>query len=467
MKEEFDDILKRKWEEQHFPVDESHREEMIALLNGKKRRKMIPIWWLGGLGMAAIIAGYFLTIQGGSRTAALDKTVTENHEVQTSGEANQQSDVLNTENIQEPSSLQANESSASVTSTVINPSTASSISSLTPSSTTTSASKKSTPVNAKTINKNSSINEKTSSNQKESSTNQIEPITLDGHPSSTSKGIGSTPSDVYQVDEEAARSYQIVSKAAAVTIEPETRYEVNVEDIFLPDFTGIRYSSDDLPAQTKPNTSFKKSIFLFGETGVGMIFASKPDFTSGWKFRGGAGVGYKMTPKVQVSLSLGYLLQAGGFDFQRSSTVNHAGFGTRSSFNTLTPDKLHHVYSRVGVQYRINRHIFGAHGGVQYLYGSQGELVTQVNDQFTSSATETSEYTWLVTDGLRRLNWTADVSYGYQLTPRLFASAGADFYFAPITIEDAALAQDGYYWKGAYAPVHPFITLNYLIYAGH
>src|SRR5688572_12548495 len=164
MKEEFDDILKRKWEEQHFPVDEGHREEMIALLDGKKRRKMIPIWWLGSLGMAAIIAGYFLALQGGSRTAALDKTVTENHEVQTSGEANQQSDVLNTENIQEPSSLQANESSASVTSTVINPSTASSISSLTPSSTTTSASKKSTPVNAKTINKNSSINEKTSSN---------------------------------------------------------------------------------------------------------------------------------------------------------------------------------------------------------------------------------------------------------------------------------------------------------------
>ena len=25
MKDNFDDILKRKWEEQHFPVDESHR----------------------------------------------------------------------------------------------------------------------------------------------------------------------------------------------------------------------------------------------------------------------------------------------------------------------------------------------------------------------------------------------------------------------------------------------------------
>ena len=269
------------------------------------------------------------------------------------------------------------------------------------------------------------------------------------------------------MDEEAAKSYQIISTAAAVTIEPETRYDVFVEDIFLPDFMGIKYSNNDLPAETKPNTSFKKSFYLYGETGVGMIFASKPDFTSGWKFRAGAGAGYKLSPKVQVTLSLGYLLQAGGFDFQRSSTVNHAGFGTRSSFNTLTPDKLHYVYSRAGVQYRIKRHVLGVHGGFQYLYGSQGELVTQVNDQFATGATETSEYTWLVTDGLRKMNWTADVSYGYQLTPRLFASAGADFYFAPITIEDAALAQDGYYWKGAYAPVHPFITLNYLIYAGH
>ena len=268
------------------------------------------------------------------------------------------------------------------------------------------------------------------------------------------------------MDEEAAKSYQIVSKAAAVTIEPETRYDVIVEDIFLPDFMGIKYSSNDLPAQTKPNTSFKKSFYLFGETGVGMIFASKPDFTSGWKFRAGAGAGYKLSPKVQVSLSFGYLLQAGGFDFQRSSTINHAGFGTRSNFNTLTPDKLHYVYTRAGVQYRIKRHVLGVHGGFQYLYGSQGELVTQMQDQFAGT-TETAEYTWLVTDGLRKMNWTADVSYGYQLTPRLFASVGADFYFAHNTIEDDALAQKGYYWKGAYAPVHPFITLNYLIYAGH
>jgi hypothetical protein len=112
----------------------------------------------------------------------------------------------------------------------------------------------------------------------------------------------------------------------------------------------------------------------------------------------------------------------------------------------------------------MRRHIIGVHGGFQYLYGAQGEVVTQVQDQFAPGTTETSAYSWLVTDGLRKMNWTMDISYGYQLTPRLFASAGADFYFSSITVDDQALTQDGYYWRGAYAPVHPFITLNYLIY---
>ena len=59
MKDNFDDILKRKLEEQHFPVDDTHRQEMIELLNGKKRRVILPIWWLGSLVIVASLAGYF------------------------------------------------------------------------------------------------------------------------------------------------------------------------------------------------------------------------------------------------------------------------------------------------------------------------------------------------------------------------------------------------------------------------
>ena len=116
------------------------------------------------------------------------------------------------------------------------------------------------------------------------------------------------------------------------------------------------------------------------------------------------------------------------------------------------------------MQYRLHRHLFGAHGGMQYLYGAQGTIVTQVQDQFVAGTSESSTYGWVKTDGLRQLHWTADISYGYQLTPRLVATAGTDFYFSTITETDAALAADGYYWDGAFASLHPFITLNYLIY---
>jgi hypothetical protein len=81
-----------------------------------------------------------------------------------------------------------------------------------------------------------------------------------------------------------------------------------------------------------------------------------------------------------------------------------------------------------------------------------------------AGVTETSTYDWVKTDGLRKLHCTADLSYGYQLTPRLMASAGTDIYFSSITVADDALAQEGYYWNGAYAALHPFITLNYILY---
>ena len=41
-----------------------------------------------------------------------------------------------------------------------------------------------------------------------------------------------------------------------------------------------------------------------------------------------------------------------------------------------------------------------------------------------------------------------------------------DINFSDITVEDPELKQAGYYWKGAYSTLHPFVTLNYLIH-GH
>ncbi len=286
---------------------------------------------------------------------------------------------------------------------------------------------------------------------------------------------------------EILNTYTIVSQAVAVTIEdpdaylepePEIVLENEAGSLLFPQERVTRYTAFIDPLEVAgvdntsstgmnkimPHTVFKKLFYLFGEAGFGMVLPSLPAYTSGWKFRGGAGIGLRVSPKIQFSFSAGYLLQAGGFDFVRTSTINQPSFGTRSIDNSLTPDKLHFVYSRIGMQYRLHRHLFGMHGGIQYLYGAQGTIVTQVRDQFVAGLSESSSYSWLKTDGLRQLHWTADVSYGYQLTPRLVATAGTDFYFSSITETDAALAADGYYWDGAFASLHPFITLNYLIY---
>src|SRR5687768_8526 len=55
MKNSFDEILKKKWENIQFPVDDDHRNEMITLLDQHNRRRTGLFWWFGGLGGGIVI----------------------------------------------------------------------------------------------------------------------------------------------------------------------------------------------------------------------------------------------------------------------------------------------------------------------------------------------------------------------------------------------------------------------------
>lgn len=476
MKENFDDILKRKWEEQHFPVDEQHRADMIALLDGQKRRRILPFWWLGGLGLAAIVAGYFMLSQqeapspeGQQLSGSLDLKSAGNTELNTGSS--------NSKDANEPAK---DGTEKATTNSDIQPVAPQSVNTnqVTNTNTNTNAHSKaiapSTPKSKQV--KEITIPTQPTRQEQAVSTPDIPITQTSDQTNPVPATIGTAPDGTFRVDDAAARSYQIVSKAASVTVEdpeadimpyippkPGSRSRVNVNEIDLLELSGIHYTTTYTPGHITPQTSFNHFIYLFGEAGAGIILASKPDYSTGWKLRAGAGLGYSLSPKVQLTWAAGYLLQSGGFDFQRSSTVSQPGFGARSSFNSLTPDKLHFVYTRLGAQYRLHRSVFGVHGGIQYLYGAQGDIVVQTQDQF-AGLTESSAYDWVKTDGLRKLHWTADLSYGYQLTPRLVASVGTDIYFSSFTVTDDALAQDGYYWDGAYAALHPFVTLNYILY---
>jgi hypothetical protein len=57
MKENFDDIIRRRWEAREFPVDARHREEMARLLNPERKRKGIVFWWFGGIAGLLLLSG--------------------------------------------------------------------------------------------------------------------------------------------------------------------------------------------------------------------------------------------------------------------------------------------------------------------------------------------------------------------------------------------------------------------------
>jgi hypothetical protein len=470
MKENFDDILKRRWEERSFPVDDGHRTEMIELLSKQKRRRALPFWWFSGLAIV-LMAGGFLwytrmyapppesmkPAKDAKHSAASDKT-----EIASGTEER----TIHGNELNKTSSPGLNKNEINY-----NPEVSGNHGNLFSSTT----------GNHSAINGHTS---KSSNSQKnEGDTRSNNKIAKTKAPAEINSNAVSAPSDkIFLVDEEAAHSYKIVSTTVAVIVEPEPEWEYNPNvqkasvaaqrnSTFSPvvgplAMEGIFYLHDDQMNTIEPKATRANSFYLFGELGSGLILASQPDFISGWKLRTGGGVGYSLEPKLQLILSAGYLMQHGGFDFQRISTVTIQGFGVRSNFNTLTAKTLHFVYSRLGAQYRMHRHIVAGHGGVQYLYGAYGNIVTQTQDQLVPDFEETSTNTWVRTDGLRKFLWSADIAYGYQMTPRLSLMIGTDINFSDITVEDPALTQDGYYWKGAYSTLHPFVTLNYLIH-GH
>src|SRR5688572_5488678 len=63
MKDNFDDILKKKWEHFHFEVDDQHRKDMIQLLDQSKRRRTGLFWWLSGSASILAVAILILVIK--------------------------------------------------------------------------------------------------------------------------------------------------------------------------------------------------------------------------------------------------------------------------------------------------------------------------------------------------------------------------------------------------------------------
>jgi len=468
MKDNFDDILKRKWEEQHFPVDESHRADMIELLNGNKRRRAFPFWWAGGLGVLLLAAGLLL----------LTRDATEYGNGQIGSQGTHMTNTTSGNQVPSDAAQDEMKASTSVTGVSTNES-------IQPIPTNTPTTQTAGSGNSSAMPSSSSAPLR--ANKQDSPTGKMKPPSATKNPGMSQQRVAGkapdqailSPAKSYLVDDEAVHTYRILSEVVTVTVEADDPFEqltssansittarnnTSAAGLESLPVAPIVYTTNASPGQIEAAPSFKKSLYLFGEAGMGMILPSKPQFTSGWKLRAGAGLGFRLSSKVQLSWAGGYLMQQGGFDFQRTSTVNQPGFGTRSSFNTLTPDRLHFVYTRVGAQYRMGRHLLGMHAGMQWLYGAQGTISIVTQDQFAPNASETTDYAWVRTDGLRKLHWTGDISYGYQITPRLAVTAGTDIYFSSFTVTDNALELEGYYWSGAYASLHPFVTLNYLIY---
>jgi hypothetical protein len=430
MKVKFDDIIRQRWEKRTFPVDDQHRDAMIKLLDQKKRRRIIPLWWIGSA-VVTIALGIIL--------------------VWSSESSAPQSAPTYPPTSSEPSAPLVEEPNP--------PARKAETHQVPPAS-----------GNAMAENSLRSANQTATKFQEgnTTTTERIKPDVMAG------KKQNANLTTELPSQETIAKSHTITGPTEVIGAEHEitsigsTHGVIRNSDITsgleslepgLLSFLNTLHAPDVMPVSKQ-----KKIVYLYAEGGAALISASKPIHDKGAKLHVGAGLGYAVAPGLHLNASAGYMMQDGGFDFERSSTVQHSGFGLRSQFNRIAPDRLHFVYSRLGLQVKTRKHILMGYGGVQKLYGAQGYIDVYTNQSLPAAESFTQQYTWLSTNGLRDWHVYAGVGYGYRLTPRLTVIGGTDYYFTSIVKQDAALAADGYYWKGSTTRWQPFVTLNYLLY---
>lgn len=440
MKNEFDDNLKKKWEQFHFSVDDQHRHDMIRLLDENKRRKTGLFWWLGGSAIIIGVAAALIFMK--SPSEAIEQGPSNPHQTQISTlhansnstssqqvpkmELQQSNGTINEPNDQKVGN-NPNETSLKNNSTHQGPDNLSKIN------------QGKNTKNTLLFATNDQIHNSASAIDQSKENSEITGIEIVNENEST---------EAVNRNTEQLQPYRDV-----------TFITVPIEDLPL---NPLDYSRRIIDPIT-PSFATAHTFRLFAEAGFGFVPGVKTHFSPGWTINAGGGLSYKVNERDRLSFSTGYFMQKDGFDFDRTSTVQSASFGARSSFHSLSPDKLHFVYGRIGIHHRMRRQMLSLFGGTQYLYGAQGSITRQTQDELTGYFQET-KYAWLKLDGMQRLLWNTELAYGYQLTPSLSLHAGVKYYFSKIEAVDPELETDGYYWNGRFSAVNPFLTINYQLY---
>lgn len=481
MKKTFDDIIRRRWESRSFEVDDQHRQDMIQLLEDKQKRRAIPFWWWGGgIGVMALAIGLFLLSTGGGAPTNSKPALTPDAQTKSIphgddfADANaQHSHPITTENQQQEIAAVQNTQSEPDNATVAKKNQKETPHEAAQPATTGTAKGKEV---TKASTQKESVTTSTTADEKHVQIHAVLPQADEHTLSDVNTEQTTRQKDTKLATVPAGKDEISAEEKANTTIQPSSANPSVAQEASIADAIWVTETLDALDfdllfinstKQIEPvNTIAKRHMILypFAEGGVGLILASKPSYDAGAKFHIGGGLGLQIRPGIHASLSGGYAMQQGGFSFERNSAVHHPGFGVRSEFNTLRPDRLHYVYSQLNLQARKARHIFNVGGGVQRLYGAQGEITTQTINQLSSVNEVTTKRAWLNTSGLALWQVHAQVSYGYAITARLQAKAGTQYYFTDLIKQDPVLSADGYYWSGKTAAFQPFFTLNYLLY---
>lgn len=248
-----------------------------------------------------------------------------------------------------------------------------------------------------------------------------------------------------------------LSWSSTIAIIPSLHPGVNYPSIPAPQIL--------IPAYYLPNKPLRKNEAGFIGS-IGYLSESYDQAVAqAYQLQFGGYMQRRILNRLSIGVNGGFLYNRAGLDFSKTSAVEQFGFGLRSTVNTLDLKKAFFVFGGVDLQYRVKRHIITSGLQMKYLYGAQGSIARFVEDDFGMKEEELLENIWLETEGIRRLSMDGLVGYGYQVSPRVSIFIQGRLPLVSTTTDRSQeLFQGDYIIESSKQNIIPELSLRYSIF---
>jgi hypothetical protein len=464
---QFDDILKKKLDQEKIKLNPAHLEQFEGMLDLRNKRRVGFLPWMIGVLLLGIVL-VFLWQPWQSKESMVSSQIQNvatllSQNSKLAGESQDELTLLETEDSKDEASNQPQGKEPAVN--LVTASFERQISSAaiqyheSPGKTSTYEN-----VNSEQKIGNSKIPSTGSSKGKVITKKASNPVAgylqpLENDVELSTKATDEQPaaSQIKSVTILQGRESNRTSVAVLPIIPAHPQSELNIETLHGIELTLAKYTPTITPQK-------KYVIGLLSSAGYIQESFDK-DISHAYQLQFGGFVQREISSHLSAGFEAGFVFNSAGIDFSKNSAVTQYGFGLRSTINNLELKRSYFAYGGIHLQYRMSRHILTGGIHTKYLYGAQGNIERFVEDDFGAYQEEVLENVWIETEGMEKISIDGLIGYGYQLFPNLNVQIQARLPLKSTSGErNQELFNDDYILESTKQKLIPEISLRYSLF---